>query len=203
ACMSSKVRNVAFSTWPPPCSGSWAAAFCAHAAVVSTKGASIPITATLTKSPVPLPSLCFMTLFVLILCTVGFFLIWRHRREAQSATSSFFLLFLLAEALVNQLIKSLARAKMARNSRVTGERPVVRQQTYVGKPLVVSLAAFRRSRNLLAFCPAVLQPRASWSVAVRCLPPRVDEVVQEGGSTCDRNGGHLAVIVGSSSGGSA
>src|SRR5215469_9237700 len=58
-------------------------------------------------------------------------------------------------------------------------RPVVRQQTYVGKGLVVSLAAIRRSCSLLPCCPAFL---------VWCLPLRVNEV-QEGGSTCDRDGG--------------
>src|SRR5262245_62923231 len=60
--MSSKVRNVAFSTWPLPCSGAWSAAFCAHAVVVKTKGTSSPAAVPLSKKPSGLLLLCLLIL---------------------------------------------------------------------------------------------------------------------------------------------
>ena len=137
---------------------------------------------------------------------MGFFLICgivgKHDRPRQA----FFYFSLLAEALVNQLIKSLACAKMARNSRVPSERPVVRQQTYVGKALVVSLGAFRRSRSLSVvaqlFCSHEQGDRSLCGAFRRALMRSRKEVQlttgMEATGTCS-----LAVIVGSSRGGSA
>src|SRR5262249_10731704 len=63
-CMSFRVRNVAMSVWSSLLCG---AALCAHATVVSTRGASSPAAATPRKTPSHLRPLLLTVLSVIVL----------------------------------------------------------------------------------------------------------------------------------------